>query len=61
MKDKIRVRESKFLKVVCPICGHQQTIFGKATTKVKCNNCGYVLVQPTGGKARIKAKVVKVM
>jgi len=61
MKDKVKSRESKFLMVVCPVCGHQQTIFGKATTKVKCINCGYMLVQPTGGKARVKAKIVKIL
>lgn len=44
---------SKFLRVKCPKCGNEQTIFDRPSTKVRCNVCEEVLAEPTGGKARI--------
>ncbi len=51
---------SRFLKVVCSKCKNEQIIFNKAASYVKCLVCGNELAQPTGGKARIKARVVQV-
>jgi len=48
---------SKFLKVKCK-CKNEQVIFEKAASIVRCLVCGEVLAEPTGGKARIKAKIV---
>jgi len=47
--------------VKCPKCENEQVIFGKATTTVKCLKCGYVLVKPSSGKAKIKSKVLEVL
>lgn len=58
---KTKKLESKFIKVVCPKCSNEQTIFGKSSTVVKCLNCNQELAEPTGGKARIKAKVLEVL
>lgn len=55
------MREKKFLKVKCPRCGHNQIVFGKSSTNVKCIKCNKLLVKTTGGKARIKALVKAVM
>jgi len=52
---------SNFLLVRCPKCGNTQVIFNKAATLVTCLKCGNVLAEPTGGKARLKAKIVKVL
>jgi small subunit ribosomal protein S27e len=52
--------KSKFLKVSCPKCKSEQTIFNRATSDVKCLVCGTELTEKTGGKAKIKAKVVQV-
>jgi small subunit ribosomal protein S27e len=52
---------SVFLKVRCSKCKNEQVIFEKASTTVKCNSCNEVLAEPTGGKARIKAKIVEVV
>ena len=52
--------ESKFLKVICSKCNNEQTVFNKAATKVVCVVCGSELVEPRGGKAKIKAKVIQV-
>lgn len=60
MKE-LKEKESRFVKVVCPQCGNEQVIFGKASTKVQCLICGRLLVEPTGGKVRIKAKVLEVL
>lgn len=34
-------------------CYRIRTIFSHAQTMVKCEGCGEVLCQPTGGKARL--------
>jgi small subunit ribosomal protein S27e len=57
----IRKSNSKFLKVSCPRCKNQQIVYGKATTKVKCNSCNYPLTKNTGGKARIRALIRRVI
>jgi small subunit ribosomal protein S27e len=55
-----RKTESKFLKVTCSNCKNEQIVFNKATTKVKCLVCQTELTEPTGGKAKVKSKVVQV-
>jgi small subunit ribosomal protein S27e len=49
---------SKFLRVKCPDCGNEQVVFGNATNTVKCNICGAVLAEPTGGKTNIKGEIL---
>lgn len=53
--------KSKFIKVICPKCNNEQIIFGKASTAVKCSSCQKILAEPTGGKARIKAKILEIL
>ncbi len=57
----IPIPTSKFLKVKCMKCGNEQIIFNKASTKVYCLVCGNLLAEPTGGKARIHAKIIGVL
>ncbi|MCD6546980.1 MAG: 30S ribosomal protein S27e, partial [Nanoarchaeota archaeon] len=40
---------------------NEQIVFGKASTVVKCLVCGNVLATPTGGKAKLKARVLEVL
>lgn len=56
-KDKAR---AKFVEVVCHRCGNKQIVFGKSSTKVKCNSCNKLLVKTGGGKSRIKTFVREV-
>ena len=56
-----RETDSKFIKVRCPKCKNEQIIFGKVATKVNCLVCGRSLAEPTGGKARIKTRVLEVL
>jgi small subunit ribosomal protein S27e len=51
--------KSKFLKVTCPKCKNEQIIFNKATSAVKCLVCGFDLIERSGGKAKIKSKVLQ--
>jgi len=53
--------ESKFIKVRCPKCKNEQIIFGKTSTSIKCLVCGKVLAEPTGGKSKIKARILEVL
>lgn len=50
--------ESKFIRVKCSDCGNEQVIFDHATNTVKCNVCGAVLAEPTGGRADVRGDVV---
>jgi len=59
MKEE-RKTESKFLKVTCSKCKNEQVIFNKASSRVKCLVCESELSEPTGGKAKIKSKVIQV-
>jgi small subunit ribosomal protein S27e len=36
-------------------------MFGKASTQVKCLVCGKLLAEPTGGKSKIKARILEVL
>lgn len=58
---KIRENTSKFIKVRCPKCKNEQIIFGKSASQVPCLVCGRLLASPTGGKAKIKARVLEVL
>jgi small subunit ribosomal protein S27e len=57
----IKEPTSKFIKMRCSKCKNEQIIFGKAATAVKCLVCGKVLAEPSGGKARIKARILEVL
>jgi small subunit ribosomal protein S27e len=52
---------SKFIKLRCPKCKNEQVSFGKSSTVVKCLVCQKVIVEPTGGKSRIKARILEVL
>ena len=52
---------SKFAKVTCPKCKNEQIIFGKASNKVACLVCNQELAEPTGGKSKIKARILEVV
>ena len=52
---------SRFLKVRCPKCNNEQIIFGKASVDVKCLICDSVLAEPSGGKAKIYARILEVL
>jgi len=61
MDIPIPTPRSKFIKVLCKKCKNEQIVFGKASTVVKCLVCGNVLATPTGGKAKLKARVLEVL
>ncbi len=56
-----KITNSKFVKVKCPKCNKEQVLFGKATTTVYCNECKNILAKPSGGKVKIRAKVLEVL
>jgi len=57
---KIPEPKGKFIKVRCE-CKNEQVIFGKCASEVKCLVCGKVLAEPTGGKSRVKARILEVL
>ncbi|MEM4638128.1 MAG: 30S ribosomal protein S27e [Candidatus Woesearchaeota archaeon] len=58
---QIKETTSRFIKVRCPKCKNEQIIFGKSASKVLCLVCGRVIASPTGGKAKIKARILEVL
>ena len=52
---------SKFIKIRCPKCKNEQIIFGKSSSEVKCLVCGKSLAEATGGKTRVKARILEVL
>jgi small subunit ribosomal protein S27e len=61
MKEELNETKSRFIKVRCPKCKNEQIIFGKSTSIVKCLVCDKALSEPTGGKGRIKARILEVL
>ena len=57
----VRELSSKFIKVRCSKCKNEQMIFGKPSTAVKCVVCGKVMADPTGGKGKIKVRILEVV
>jgi small subunit ribosomal protein S27e len=55
--DLIPKPTSSFVRVVCSKCGNEQLLFSHAVNVVKCNVCGEVLAEPTGGKVIVKGEV----
>lgn len=55
------LKKSKFLRIACPRCASEQIVFGKASIIIKCPHCNKRLIDTTGGKAKIKAKVRQIL
>ena len=49
----------RFLKVKCPECEGEQIIYTRGAMVVKCNLCGSVLAEPTGGMMDIHAEKIE--
>ena len=52
---------SKFIKMRCPKCKNEQISFGKVSTCVPCLVCGKKLAEPTGGKSKVKARILEIL
>lgn len=61
MKYKTKVKEGRFLKVICNKCRASQVVYGKASTIVKCLKCGAIIAEPRSSKAKIKARVIAIL
>lgn len=61
MKNRARESTSKFIKVRCSKCKNEQILFGKASTTINCLVCGKDVAEPSGGRTRVKARVLEVL
>lgn len=61
MRNHFRQPTSKFVKIRCPKCKNEQVLFGKSSSQVSCLLCQKVLAEPTGGKAKVKARILEVL
>lgn len=61
-KEIVPFPKSKFILVQCQKCKNKQVVFNKPSTVVKCLKCGEVLIEPSGGKGRLRrARILKVL
>jgi len=58
-EDLIPRPTSKFLRVRCSNCQSEKIIFSHASRVIRCDNCGEILAEPTGGKAKIYGEIIK--
>ncbi|MCF7860685.1 30S ribosomal protein S27e [Candidatus Woesearchaeota archaeon] len=58
---EIKETNSKFIKVRCPKCKNEQIVFGKSASKIKCLVCEKVIAEPSGGKTKIKSRILEVL
>jgi small subunit ribosomal protein S27e len=58
---KLKETKSKFVKVRCPKCKNEQIIFGKSASNIKCLVCENEIAEATGGKTKIKARILEVL
>jgi len=61
MKNRTKESTSKFIKIRCSKCKNEQIIFGKTSTKINCLVCQKEIAEPTGGKTKIKARVLEIL
>jgi small subunit ribosomal protein S27e len=57
----VKESTSRFIKVRCPKCKNEQIVFGKTSTQVNCLVCGKSLAGTSGGKGKIKGRVLEVL
>lgn len=50
---------TRFLKVKCSGCGNEQIVFSNASSAIRCLGCNNILAESSGGKVKLRAKVVK--
>ncbi len=54
-------KAGRFLQIICPRCRERKIVYGKSSTKIKCDHCNKVLIKTTGGKTKIKAMIREIM
>lgn len=50
-----------FLRVKCKKCRHNQIVNETASIIVKCNECGVIMQEPRGGKAKTRAEILEIL
>ena len=58
---KIIESNSKFIKVRCNKCKNEQIIYGRGSTHINCLVCGEEIAESSGGKNKIKSRVLEVL
>jgi small subunit ribosomal protein S27e len=59
MTELIPKTKSLFLRVKCPQCSNEQTIYSNPSTKVKCIVCESIIIEPRAGRGLLKGKIIK--
>lgn len=61
MKNRKIEPKTRFIRIRCEKCKNEQNVFSNVSTKVVCLVCSEVMVEPTGGRGRIKSKVLEML
>jgi len=59
--NKLKESNSKFIKIRCAKCKNEQIMFGKSSSNITCLVCGKSLGEPSGGKTKVKARILEVL
>ncbi|MEK6834866.1 MAG: 30S ribosomal protein S27e [Nanoarchaeota archaeon] len=59
--ELVREPSSRFVKVRCQKCKNEQIIFGKSTSEINCLVCNQTIASPSGGKSKIKARILEIL
>lgn len=49
---------SSFISIQCQECGTPRIIFSSSSTKINCEKCNTLLLENTGGRAKIHADII---
>jgi len=52
---------ARFVRIICKRCGLGKVVFGKASSRVKCDSCNKLLLKTGGGKTIIKTYIKEVL
>ena len=52
---------TEFLRIICPRCKNTQIVYSKATLRIKCSGCNKLLLEPTGGRTKIKVGIKEII
>ncbi|MBI5224395.1 30S ribosomal protein S27e [Candidatus Micrarchaeota archaeon] len=52
---------ARFLKIQCECGSDPEIVYGDSKMRRLCKKCQAVIVEPSGGRARVNARIVEVL
>lgn len=61
IEELISRPKSVFLKIKCLKCGNEQIVFQRGSSIIRCKVCDEILIEPSGGKGKIKGEIIQTL